>query len=69
MRSTSNVQITRREILSVDPETNKGDMRIYFDAEIEVFFGDGRPVLETLQALQGEVKATVALFKTGIKTS
>jgi hypothetical protein len=69
MRSSAAIQLTRQEVVSVDPKTNKGSVNVYFDAEVEVFFADGRPVLETLQMLCREVEATVALFKTGIKSN
>ncbi len=69
LRSKADITVKDWEIVAIDPETDKGTVAIQYDAEVEVFFGDGRPVRETLQALCGEVEATVALFKNRIKSS
>jgi len=69
LRSNLVATVKESKVVAVDPETGLGSVEIRYDAEVEVFFGDGRPVLETLQALCGEVDATVALFKSHIKSS
>src|SRR5205807_810975 len=57
LRSHMDATIKRSEVTSFDPETGKGALGIYYDAEVEVFFADDRPVLETLQMLCIEVEA------------
>jgi hypothetical protein len=67
LRATTDIRIRDQEVISTDPETGKSTIGVHYDAEVEVFFGDGRPVLETLQALADEAKAVVALFKRGFQ--
>ena len=69
LRSKADIRVKDWQIVAIDPEMDKGTVAIQYDAEVEVFFGDGRPVRETLQALCGEVEATVAVFKSRIHSS
>lgn len=66
LRSNLAGKINEAEMVDFDPETLRGSLRIRFDAEVEVFFADDRPVLETLQDLCREVDATVQMFKSAV---
>lgn len=68
LRSDFNLKTKGFEVIATDPESGKQTIRVQYDAEVEVFFADGRPVLETLQAIHREVVATLALFKRSIKS-
>jgi hypothetical protein len=67
LRSQADIKVTGSKIVAIDPETDTGTLELRYDAEIELFFGDGRPVRETLQTLCREVDSTVALFKSGVE--
>jgi hypothetical protein len=68
LRSDLVANVKDVEFVSLDPETGKGSGRIYYDAQVEVFLDDGRPVLETLQALCANVSATTDFFQLSIKS-
>jgi hypothetical protein len=69
LRSKAIITVKSWKVVAVDPDTEKGTVEVRYDAEVEVSLEDGRPVRETLQTLCGEVEATVAVFKSHIKSS
>jgi hypothetical protein len=63
IRSAHKISFKAAEIVDSDPDTGLQSIRFNYDAEIEMFFNDDRPVIETMQALHREVVATIADFQ------
>jgi hypothetical protein len=67
LRGKIRMQIHSAGLGELHPETDKPSVLLNYDAEMQVFFMDGRDMIDTLKAIHREVVATVAFFKKGFR--